>query len=230
MLYPTDLLCLPAPKTSVSTSESPADPQAVRLAQLERELAETKQSLIQARDVIRSQQRKIQRLLPATPPPPARESDRVRFVTLRPTEPLQRLSGQQQIHDLLAAGWQIHSMTALPGDPPAVTVLLTHPDARPAPQTIARRIVRPRTASPRPTTALAGKSAPIVVDAHDETLTYAEALRAPRGAFTDAELAEIADREVHTAARRAYERAGDPTLSETLTRLNTRRSSDAARQ
>ncbi len=227
MLYPTDLLCLPAPKTSISTQESPADPQAVRLAQLERELARTQQQLIQARDVIRSQQRKIQRLLPATPPPPARESDRVRFVTLRPTEPLQRLSGQQQIHDLLAAGWQIHSMTALPGDPPAVAVLLTHPDARPASTS---RAATARTVRPRPTTTLAGKSAPIVVDAHDETLTYAEALRAPRGAFTDAELAEIANREVHAAARRAYERAGDSSLSETLTRLNTRRSSDAARQ
>ena len=241
MLHPTDVLCLPAPAEASAPPAPPepctpaTDPAAERIAQLERELADIKQHLIQAREVIRSQQRKIQRLLPATLPPTPAESDLVRFVTLRPSESLARLSGQQHIHDLLAAGWQIHSMTALPGDPPAVTVLLTHPSqlpAAPAPHSATRRAMSNphRKPASRRAASIVGKSAPVVVDVRDEDLTYAEALRAPHGTFTDGELAEIADREVHTAARRAYERASDPTLSETLTRLNTRRHSDAAQQ
>jgi hypothetical protein len=276
MIYPTDILLLPAtcrtrvpPVTAppaametpavccaacgdeldepdvlcASCAEEMADTRATeRIAQLERqlettrqELRRTQQSLVDTRKVMLDQQRKIQRLLPATPPPTPQESDRVRFVTLRPTDQLQRLTGQQQVHDLLAAGWQIHSMIALPGDPPVVTVLLTHADQPATPRTTTQRMSRPQTVRSRPignarSSTITGKSAPVILDAHDPSITYADAIRAPHGTFSEAELDDIADREVHTAALRAFERAADPTVSDALTHLKTRRSSDDARQ
>lgn len=220
-----------------------------RIAELERELAATKrellstqQSLIQARKVILDQQLKIQRLLPATPPPPVPESDLVRFVTLRPSDTLARLSGQQRVEDLLAAGWQVHSMTALPGDLPAIVVLLTNPARLPAAPSRPAFVPRRRASALRAASAavndhrddtrtyVTGVSEPLILNLHDNALTYADAVRAPRGTFTDAELADIANREVQTAARRAHERAGDPTLPDVLARLNTRRAPDAAQQ
>ncbi|HML22070.1 MAG TPA: hypothetical protein PKD09_10490, partial [Aggregatilinea sp.] len=105
-----------------------------RLAKLEHELAATKrelyntqQLLVNARRVILDQSRKIQRLLPANPPDPTPESDVVRFITLNPTDSLLRLAGQAHVESLVKAGWQIHSMTTLPGDAGAIVVLLTNP-------------------------------------------------------------------------------------------------------
>ncbi|HML22071.1 MAG TPA: hypothetical protein PKD09_10495, partial [Aggregatilinea sp.] len=76
-------------------------------------------------------------------------------------------------------------------------------------------------------TYVTGASEPLILNLHDDAITYAEAIRAPRGTFSEAELDEIADREVHTAAQRAFEHAPDSALSDALARLNTRRTSNA---
>lgn len=221
-----------------------------RVAELERELAQakadleqktralydTQQALIKSRHTILDQARKIQRLLPANPPDPIPESNVVRFLTLRPTDTLTRLAGQQIVEDLLTHGWQLHSMTALPVEPAAVVVALTNPaklQSPPRPRQVERPAFVPRRRPVRRAgtvpPVVAHVSDPLVFDARD-TMSYAEALRAPRGTFTDAELAAIADREVHAAALRAFEGAADPALTDALTRLQTRRSSDAAQQ